>query len=507
MGSVERSYTSIVKAGIPGLDEVLNGGLPRDGIYLLKGDPGVGKTTFALQFLFQAVHDGEPALYVSFAETSSELAALGHAHGWDMDKLTLHDLSVQQNGEIRAVEQTMFHPAEVELEEIIDPLLEVIRKVKPTRVVIDSLSEIRLLAKDPLRYRRQLMTLKRFFLQNRCTAILIDDKIERRDDDVAQTLVHGIIALEKITPNYGTTRRRLSIEKLRGVRYAEGYHDYRIKTGGMEVYPHLVAASHSRTTAEAPLSSGVTELDALLGGGIERGNSTLLMGSAGTGKSSLAAQFAIAAARRGERVAIFSFEESVATWLQRATTLGLEPQPHLDSGVLQIVQVDPAELTPGELSNKVRTMVAEGLRIVIIDSLNGYLQSVPEENYLLLHMHELLTYLGQKSVSTFLIVSQHGLVGPVQQTPIDLSYLADSVMMLRYFESAGEVRQVISVMKKRSGRHERTLRELRLGKGGVQLGPPLADFHGVLTGVPSYVGKREPLLHGAADSDTKRPNG
>lgn len=497
----EHSYTSTIKTGIPGLDQALAGGLPRDGIYLLQGNPGVGKTTFALQFLFEAVRHGEPALYVSFSETSSELAALGEAHGWPMAKLSMHDLSVGEARDERRAEQTMFHPAEVELEETIDPLMAVVEKLKPRRIVIDSLSEIRLLAKDALRYRRQLLTLKRFFLNHDCTAILIDDKVERRNDDVAQTLVHGIIALDKITPNYGSTRRRLSIEKLRGVRYAEGYHDYRIKTGGIEVYPHLVANQHPRTVLATPLTSGVGELDALLAGGIERGTSALLMGSAGTGKSSLAAQYAIAAARRGERVIVFTFEESVHTWMTRATSLGLEPEPHVASGNLTLSQVDPAELTPGELSTKIRALVDDRLDVVVIDSLNGYMQSVPEENYLLLHMHELLTYLGQKGVTTFLIMAQQGLLGPSMQSPIDVSYLADTVVLLRYFEAGGSVRQVISVVKKRAGQHERALREMRLGRGGVQLGPPLVDFHGVLTGVPTYVGSDDPLLSGPGTRD------
>jgi circadian clock protein KaiC len=492
--SDELRYDQKISSGIGGLDEVLGGGLPKDAMYLVQGNPGVGKTTFALRFLLEGTERGERAMYVSFSETKDELAAVGRSHGWPTDQLMMYEFLSEAKRTERSDDQTMFHPAEVELEETTRPLLEEVDRLKPSRIVIDSVSEIRLLARDPLRYRRQLLDLKQFFSDRGCTVLLVDDKIAARDEDIVQTVVHGIISLEKLTPLYGTTRRRLSVEKLRGVRYREGFHDYRIETGGIVVFPRLVAAEHRHAFSSEPMQSDVPELDNLLAGGIDRGTSTLIMGSAGTGKSSLAAQYAIAAAARGERSVIYTFEESVATWLSRETSLGMDPQRYIDSGHLHIAQIDPAELSPGELSARVRDWVERReAQLVVIDSINGYLQSVPEENFLLLHMHELLTYLGQQGVTTLLVMAQHGLLGPGMQSPVDVSYLADAVMLLRYFETAGEVRQVISVVKKRSGKHERTLREFHLARGGIRVGRPLDEFQGVLTGVPVYRGTDETL--------------
>ena len=487
------SYDARIATGIPGLDNVLNGGLPKHGMYLLQGSPGVGKTTFGLQFLLEGANRDERAMYVSFSETRVELLAVGRSHGWPLERLHIYELTTSEKNVKREADQTMFHPSEVELEETTKPLLEEISRVKPTRLVIDSVSEIRLLARDPLRYRRQLLTLKQFFLDHECTVLLIDDKVASRNDDVVQTVVHGIFSLEKLTPIYGTTRRRLSVEKLRGVRSREGFHDYRIDTGGIVVFPRLVAAEHGQEFSREPVSSGVAELDKLLSGGLDPGTSTLLMGAAGTGKSSLAGQYALAAAARGEKVAIFAFEESVGTWLSRVRSFGIDAEKYIESGHLKITKIDPAELSPGELASMARELVEkEGVRLIAIDSLNGYLQSVPEENFLILHIHELLTYLGQQGVTTILVITQNGLLGPGMQAPIDISYLADSVLLLRYFEAEGAVRQVISVVKKRSGDHERTLREFKLGQGGVQVGRPLTDFHGVLTGVPTFRGGNEP---------------
>ncbi len=487
--AVSPSYDSRVVTGIEGLDEVLGGGLPKDGMYLLQGNPGVGKTTFSLQFLLEGARQGESGLYVSFSETRAELVSVGRSHGWDLERLSLYELSASTDNGRREAGQTMFHPSEVELEETTRPLFEEIDRVKPARLVIDSISELRLLSRDPLRYRRQLLTLKQFFLERRCTVVLVDDKVAMRDDDVVQTVVHGIISLEKTTPIYGAARRRLSVEKLRGVRFRDGFHDYRIKTGGIVVYPRLVASDHAQEIAGDQLSSGVEALDKLLSGGLDRGTSTLLMGAAGTGKSSLAGQYALAAAARGEKAVIYAYEESLTTWLARVRSFGIDAQKFVDSGHLKIIQVDPAELSPGELaSDAVELVEKQGVRTVVIDSLNGYLQSVPGENFLLLHMHELLKFLGQKGVSTIMVIAQNGLLGPAMQAPVDVSYLADTVLLLRYFESAGAVRQVISVVKKRSGKHERTLRELSIGPGGISIGRPLTDFHGVLTGVPTFRG-------------------
>jgi circadian clock protein KaiC len=494
--SDDRSYDSKIPTGISGLDEILCGGLPRHGLYLLQGNPGVGKTTFGLQFLLEGVRRGETAMYVSFSETELELNAVARSHHWPIERVHLYELTQLEHHLSNEARQTMFHPSEVELQEMTTPLFAEIARVNPARLVIDSVSQIRLLARDALRYRRQLLALKQFFLKRGCTVLLVDDKVAMRDDDVVQTVVHGIVSLEKSTPIYGSTRRRLSIEKLRGVRFHEGYHDYRINLGGIVVFPRLVAADHRREVDKVPVPSGVAELDQLLCGGLDRGTSTLLMGAAGTGKSSLAGQYALAAAERGERVEIFAFEESVATWTSRMESFGLQVRKYLDSGVLQLTQIDPAELSPGELAYMVKERVEkQDLRIVVIDSLNGYLQSVPGENFLLLHLHELLTYLGHKSVTTVMVIAQHGLVGPAMQSPVDVSYLADAVLLLRYFEAAGTVRQVISVVKKRSGNHERTLREFSLGKHGVHVGPPLKGFHGVLTGIPTADGA--PAVFGA----------
>ncbi len=376
--SVQASYDTRITSGIAGLDDVLGGGLPRDGLYLLQGNPGVGKTTFGLQFLLDGAARGEVGLYVSFSETRIELLSVGQSHGWDLTRVALYELSTDGQAGKREAGQTMFHPSEVELEETTRPLLDEIARVKPTRLVIDSVSEIRLLARDPLRYRRQLLTLKQFFLDQRCTVLLVDDKVGKRDDDVVQTVVHGIISLEKTTPIYGTTRRRLSVEKLRGVKFREGFHDYRIETGGIHVFPRLVAAEHPRRFAPSAMSSGVPALDSLLAGGLDRGTSTLLMGAAGTGKSSLAGQYALAAAARGEKAAIFAYEESINTWMTRVRSFGIDAQPFIDSGHLIIMQIDPAELAPVELAAKVVDLVERvGCGLIVIDSLNGYLQSVP----------------------------------------------------------------------------------------------------------------------------------
>jgi circadian clock protein KaiC len=485
--------------GIEGLDDVLGGGLPRDGIYLLQGNPGVGKTTLALQFLLRGLEQGEKALYVALTETRREVQSVAQSHGWSLQDLAVWELTGTAKGGGKDEEQTVFHPAEVELEETTRPILEEIDRAKPDRVVIDSLSEIRLLSREPLRYRKQLLALKHFFLERQCTVVLIDTFAPGGNDSsgILETLIGGLILLEKTTPAYGTTRRRLLVDKLRGVPFREGYHDYQIKTGGIVVYPRLVAAEHSDGFKRDPVLSDVPELDALVGGGLERGTSTLVMGAAGTGKSSLATQYALGAAKRKEKSVLYTFEETLGTWMARTTALGFDVEPFLESGLIRIVQVDPAELSPGEFSWRVRNAVErDGVQLIVVDSLNGYLQSVPEESFLLLHLHELLTYLAQKGVTTIMNMAQHGLLGPAMTSPIDISYLADSVLLLRYFEAGGEVRQAISAVKKRSGKHERSIRELKLDHGGVKVGKPLKDFHGVLTGVPTYRGAEEPLFSG-----------
>lgn len=487
--------TDRVPTGIPGLDHVLRGGLPRNGVYLVQGKPGVGKTTLALQFLLEGLRRGETVLYAAVTETRREVEQVASSHAWSLDGLPIWELATAAKRGRREDEQTLFHPAEVELEEITRPLLAEIDRRSPSRVVIDSLSEIRLLSREPLRYRRQLLALKELFLARDCTVLLIDTTPTVDAAGILETLIGGLILLEKATPAYGTTRRRVAVDKMRGVHFIEGYHDFQIKTGGIVVYPRLVAAEHPDTLQRPPISSGITELDALLGGGLERGTSTLLLGAAGTGKSSLATQYAVAAADRGERSVIYTFEETLGTWITRSTALGFDVRTHLQSDRIRVVHVDPAELSAGEFAASVKRAVEqESAQLIVIDSLNGYLHSVPEESFLLLHLHELLTYLSQQGATTIMNIAQHGLLGPAMAAPIDVSYLADSVLLLRYFEAGGEVRQAISVVKKRSGRHERTIREFKLDHGGVRVGGPLRDFHGVLTGVPTYVGGTERLI-------------
>jgi circadian clock protein KaiC len=484
-----------VKTGVPGLDEILGGGLPRNGVYLVQGRPGVGKTTLALQFLLEGRRAAESIFYAAVTETRREMNQVARSHGWNIDDLPIWELTGAGKRARREEDQTVFLPAEVELEETVRPILDEIDRLKPSRVVIDSLSEIRLLSREPLRYRRQLLALKELFFERGCTVLMIDPSVGPESAGILETLIGGLLLLEKITPAYGTTRRRLAVDKMRGVRFSEGYHDYQIRTGGIVVYPRLVAAEHAPTPTREPFASGISELDSLLGGGLERGTSTLLLGAAGTGKSSLATQYAVAAAGRGERSVIYLFEETIGTWLARSTALGFDAATHVQDGKIRVVHVDPAELSPGELAARVRQDIErDGVQLVVIDSLNGYLQSVPEEGFLLLHLHELLTYLAQKGVTTLMSVAQHGLLGPAMVAPLDVSYLADSVLLLRYFEAAGEVRQAISVVKKRSGKHERTIREFQLDKGGVRVGRPLREFHGVLTGVPTFVGEPEGLI-------------
>lgn len=485
-----------VNTGVPGLDDVLGGGLPRAGIFLLQGHPGVGKTTLALRFLLAGVERGEPGLYIALTESRRDVQLVAKSHELSLTGLDIWELNGAGSGNGHE-EQTMFHPAEVELEETTRPILQAIERLKPRRVVIDSMSEIRLLSREPRRYRRQLLALKQFFTEHDCTVILVDTPSAASGDGagIIETMVGGRIVLEKVTPLYGAPRRRLAVDKLRGAKYREGYHDYKIRTGGITVYPRLVAAEHGAPFAQSPFKSGLPQLDALLGGGLERGTSSLIIGSAGTGKSSLATQYAVAAAERGELSVLYTFEEAEQTWLARTHSLGFDVAPHLESGRIRLEHVDPAELSPGELSANVRGAVEnEGASLIVIDSLNGYLQSMPEESFLLLHLHELLTYLAQRGTTTLMNMAQHGLLGPTMVAPVDVSYLADTVLLLRYFEAAGEVRQAISVVKKRSGKHERTIREFQLHRGGLKLGEPLRDFHGVLTGVPTYHGAGTPPI-------------
>ncbi len=471
----------LVKTGVSGLDEILCGGLPRRRTYLLRGSPGVGKTTLGLQFLLEGAREGEPGLYVTLSETEEELAAVGASHGWTLDGFRIHPLSTPEEM-LRAQQQnTLFHPAEVELNETIERVLALVDETKPLRIVFDSLSEMRLLAGDSLRYRRQILALKQQFALRDATVLFLDDGTAEGGDTQLESLAHGVIDLERTAPSYGAVRRRLEVVKLRGVDFLTGKHDFNIVRGGIRVFPRLVAASHRRPYPREVLPSGVPGLDAMLGGGLQRGTSTVLLGAAGTGKSTIASQYAEAAIRRKERVVCFSFDETFEVFTER--TSGLEF--HLkDDPLFELRRVDPAALAPGEFAHACREYVERSdLRLLIIDSLNGYLMSMPEERFLILHLHELLAYLGQHGVSTLLLLTQHGMVGRMD-APVDVTYLADSVVMLRFFEARGRVRKAISVLKRRVGKHEDTIRELQISSRGLEIGQPLTDVRGVFTGVP-----------------------
>jgi circadian clock protein KaiC len=479
--------------GIEGLDEVLVGGLTPNRLYLVEGVPGCGKTTLALQYALEGVRRGEPVLYVTLSETHEELGAAAASHGWSLDGIEVRELVASEESLRPDDQYTMFHPSEVELSETTRTILADVDRIQPQRVVFDSLSELRLLAGDPLRYRRQILALKQFFIGRNCTVLLLDDQTSQETDLQVRSLAHGVLRLEQLSPVYGAERRRLMVSKYRGVRFRGGYHDFLIRRGGLEVFPRLVAGDHPRRSALEKLPSGIAELDALLGGGIELGTSTLIAGAAGTGKSSLAAQFVAAAAGRGESAALFLFDESVSMLLSRCAGLGIDLAKYVESGVVTVQQVDPAELSPGQFAHAIRRAVErENVRVIVIDSLNGYLNSMPEERFVIIQLHELLAFLGRMGVATLLISAHQGLIGGQMTSPVDATYLADAVVLMRYFELRGEIRQAISVVKKRGGAHERTIRELRLEPGRISLGQPLREFRGVLTGVPIYVGSDGP---------------
>ena len=478
----------VAATGIVGLDDVLMGGLARRRLFLVEGVPGSGKTTLALQFLMAGVQAGETVLYITLSETEEELRAVADSHGWNLAGIHIREMSPSETELEPDQQNTMFHPSEIELATTTSRVLADIDRLKPTRVVFDSLSELRLLAGSPLQYRRQILALKHFLASRQCTVLLIDDMTSTHHDLQMRSIAHGVILLEQTHPEYGSERRRLSIVKYRGVKFRGGYHDYTIERGGIQVFPRLVASEHRQLLSRARLSSDVKALDALLGGGLEEGTSTLIVGAAGTGKSTLAAQFAAAAARRGQRSAMFLFDERPQTLLSRCDELQITLAEARDAGLVAIQQVDPAELTPGEFIHVIRQSVENGAKIVVIDSLNGYLNAMPEERFLTIQLHELLMFLGQRGVATILVGAHQGLIGAQMQTPIDASYLADAVVLLRYFEIRGEVRQALSVVKKRGGRHERTIREYRLERDGIHVGDALREFRGILTGVPIYEG-------------------
>jgi circadian clock protein KaiC len=479
--------------GIAGLDAVLGGGLPRHHAYLVQGHPGAGKTTLALQFCLNGVQQGERVLFVSTVESEEELRSIARSHGWSLEGLNIHYHNADADL-ADTPEQSVFVPAEVELPRTIEELLSVIERVDPQRLVIDSLSEIRLVAEDRRWFRRQMIALKDDLIGHKRTVLVCDDL--RHTDQPAESSVRGIIRLEQIASDYGPDRRRLRVQKLRGSQFATGYHDFKIRTGGIDVFPRLIAAEYRGPLHMEVMSSGLPELDAMFGGGADRGASLLLLGPAGTGKSNIATQFAVAAARRGERVAKYIFDERLQTLLARARGLGLGLEEHVAGGLIELQQVDPAELTPGEFAHLVHDAIAaRDARLVIIDSLTGYMNAMPSEKFLSLHLHELLSFLSQQGVTSMLLMAQHGLDSMSPKTPVDLSYISDSVLLFHLFEHAGELRKAISVYKRRGGPHENTIRELRFGPQGIRIGQSLREFEGILTGTPHYTGNSLPHVN------------
>jgi circadian clock protein KaiC len=483
-----------LSTGIAGLDDVLCGGLDAQHLYLVEGEPGTGKTTLALQFLLEGARRGQKGLYVTLSESERELRHVGKRHGFSLDQLSIFELVPPEASLDPKTELTLFHPAELELTETSKLIFDRVDEIKPSRVVFDSLSEMRLLAQNPLRYRRQVLALKHFFAGRRSTVLLLDDFSSQESDIQLHSIAHGVIILQQTAIDYGSERRRLRIKKMRGIKFRGGYHDFVIETGGLKVFPRLVAAEHHQPFVNELMKSGSAELDALLGGGLQRGTSALLVGGAGVGKSSIGVTYAVTAAQRNEAVAMFAFDEGLGTLYSRSAALGLPLQEFVANGSLTIQQIDPAEMSPGEFAQLVRDAVEKrGVRIVLIDSLNGYLNAMPDERFLVLQMHELLTYLNQLGVLTIMILAQHGMVGRME-TPVDLSYLSDAVIMLRYFEANGRVRRALSVVKKRSGVHEDAIREFQLTSEGLKVGPPLTQFSGVLSGTPVFVGDARPLM-------------
>ncbi len=473
------------RTGIPGIDDILKGGLIAHRLYLIEGNPGAGKTTLSTQFLLEGVRGGESCLYITLSETKEELIAGARSHGWSLDGIEIVELITEESDLEVDSQITMYHPSEVELAETTKRVLTAVERINPRRLVFDSLSELRLLAQNPLRYRRQILALKQFFVGRHCTVLLLDDKTADAADLQVQSIAHGVIALEQHTPAYGAARRRLQVRKFRGSDFRDGFHDYAIRRGGLDVFPRLIASEHSEPFALEAIKSGVASLDALMGGGPDRGTSTLLIGAAGSGKSTVAVRYAVAAAERGDHAVIFAIDESPLTLEARMRSLGVRFSQGVERGQINVRSIDPAELSPGEFAHMVREAVeTHGAKVVVLDSLNGYLHAMPEEKFLTAQLHELLSYLGRRGVTTLMVVAQHGLLGSAMRSPVDVSYLADSVVLHRYFEHAGMVKKAISVVKKRSGRHEESIRELYFDSDGIHLGEPLRYLRGVLTGTP-----------------------
>lgn len=494
MKAAANSKTTI-RTGNKNLDNILGGGLARNRVYLLQGSPGAGKTTLAIQFLLEGVKEGEKTLYITLSESKNELDSVADSHGWSLKDISIFELLTQEEDLHVENQYTMYEPSEVELGATTEAIIKQVEELKPTRIVLDSLSELKLLAQSALRFRRQILALKHFFSSRSCTVLLLDDKTTTGHESFQlESIAHGVLDMEQLSPEYGSDRRRLRIKKFRGQKYHGGYHDFSIHKGGIFIFPRIIPAEHSQKDAKKQIQSGIKEIDTLVGGGIEEGTSVLLLGPAGVGKSTLALQYAVNAAAKGEHAVIFTFDESINTMLHRAKGIGMDLAKYIKEGLIHLQPIDPAEMSPGEFAHHVRQTVGgengkPAAKVVVIDSLNGYFNAMPEERFLASQMHELLTYLGHYGVVTFLVVAQHGLLGHSMAAPLDTSYLADSVILFRYFEMAGEVKQAISVLKKRSGYHEKTIREFKLTNQGIAVGEPLSEFHGILTGTP--VEKRE----------------
>jgi circadian clock protein KaiC len=486
MSTQNTSSTAFISTGIPGLDNVLGGGLTRDRLYLVEGDPGAGKTTLALQFLAEGAARGETVLYITLAETEVELRAVAQAHGMSLEGIHVHEVIPDESLLDPGEQYTVLHPSEVELGETNNTILRLVEELNPTRVVLDSLSELQLLSGSALRYRRHVLALKQYFAKRSCTALLLDDKTSVRGDQQVRSVAHCVISLQHTDSEYGAERRLVRILKYRGVAFRRGPHDYAIVTGGLVVYPRIVAAESRQLIRRAQVGSGLAELDLLLGGGIEEGSSTLIAGPPGTGKSTVAVQFVKAMTDRGQRAAMFLFEESFNMLLNRSEGLGIDLRTPYESGLLTVYQIDPAEMSPGEFTHAVCRAADEGARVVVIDSLNGYLNAMPEAGFLNTHLHEVLTYLGQRGVVTFLVGVQQGIVGNMS-TGLDVSYMTDNVLILRYFEALGAVHKAVSVFKKRGSAHETTLRRFDITSRGIAVGPVLSNFQGILTGVPTIL--------------------
>ncbi len=483
-----------LSTGIDGLDNILVGGLPAQHLYLIEGTPGSGKTTLSLQFLLAGLKAGEKGLYVTLSESSSELAQVAASHGWTLDGLEIFDL-VSDEGLSPDTEQTILHSSDMELGETTREVMDVVRRLRPARVVFDSLSELRLLAQNPMRYRRQILALKQFFRAEGCTVLMLDDMSSGPGELHLHSVAHGVIHLDQDPGEFGPDKRRLRVVKLRGIKYRGGEHDFKLDRGGLQVFPRLVAQEHGREHDMRALSTGTSELDLLLGGGLVPGSNLLLLGPAGVGKTTTAVSCAVNAMRRGERAAYFLFDENMGTLCHRSKSLGLDVLPFLENGQLDMRTLDPAELSPGEFSHLVRRAVEEGgAKTIVIDSLNAYLQAMPGGKFLMLHMHELLTYLNLQGVMTMMVLSQHGLLGE-GRSDVDLSYVSDTLLQFRYFEANGELLKAVSAVKSRTQKHEQSIREFRLGPRGLEIGPVLGDFEGILTGAPSYRGRERMLGH------------